>query len=124
MIEQGCNYVDSTMKEMSVFFETRIENVEPKDDRKKSSTAAKKSKKSHKKRKREDSEPNVVESSKESTEARRPTRKYCILHGKCSHSTDNYKDLRTMVIKHKQKKKKLFKNYGKSNKERNALNSN
>ena len=30
-------------------------------------------------------------------------------------------DLRAMVNKHKQKKKKPFKNYGKSNKELNAL---
>ena len=63
----------------------------------------------------------MVESSEESIEARHPIRKYCILHGKCSHSTDNYKDLRAMVNNHKQKKKKPFKNYGKSNKELNVL---
>ena len=34
---------------------------------------------------------------------------------------DNCKDLRAMVSKHKQKKKKNFRNYGKSNKELNAL---
>ena len=95
---------------MTDFFETRVENLEPKKDRKKSSVAYKKSKKSNKKRKREDSDSSVVECSKESTEARHPIRKYCILRGKCSHSTDN---LRAMVNKHKQKKKKPFKNYGK-----------
>ena len=77
--------------------------------------------KSHKKRKREDSDSSVVESSKDSTEARRPTRKDYILHGKFSHSTENCNNLRAMVSKHKQKKKKPFKNYGKSNKELNAL---
>ena len=45
----------------------------------------------------------------------------CILPEKCSHSTDNCKDLRAMVHKHKQKKKTSFKNYRKSSKELNAL---
>ena len=88
---------------------------------KKSSAAAKRAKKSTKKRKREESDSNVVESSRESTEARRPSKKYCILHGKCSHSTESWKDLRAMVNKHKQKKKMSFRNYEKSNKELNAL---
>ena len=42
MIEQGFNYADSTIKEMTDFFETRVENLEPKEDKKKSSAAAKK----------------------------------------------------------------------------------
>ena len=33
MIEQGFNYTDSTIKEMSDFFETRIENLEPKEEK-------------------------------------------------------------------------------------------
>ena len=70
---------------------------------------------------REDSDSSVVESSEESTEARRLTRKYYILNRKCSHSTDDCNDLCAMVVKHKQReKKKLFKSYGKSNKELNA----
>ena len=121
MIEQGFHYADYTIEEMADLFETRVENLEPKEDRKKSSAVSKKSKKSHKKRKKEDTNSGVVESSKESTETRRPIRQYWILHGKCSHSTDNYKDLRAMVNKHKQKKKKTFKNYVRSNKELNAL---
>ena len=44
MVEQGFNYVDSTIKEMTDFFVTRVENLEPKEDKKKSSAAAKKSK--------------------------------------------------------------------------------
>ena len=101
MIEQGFNHTVSTIKEMTDFFETKVENLEPKEDKKKSSVASKKSRKSPKKRKREDSDSSVVEPSKELTEALRPVRKYCILHGKCSHSTDNCKDLRTMINKHK-----------------------
>ena len=123
MIEQGFNYADSTIKEMTDFIETRVENLEPKEDMKKFSVASKKAKKTLKKRIREASDSSVVESSDESTKARHPTRKYCILHGKCSHSTDNCKDLRAMVNKHKRKKKKRknFKKYGKSNIELNAL---
>ena len=88
MIEQCFNYVDSTIKEMTDFFETRVENLEPKEEKKRSSAAAEKSKTSRKKRKRDDSDSSVVESSEEDTQARRPIKKYCILHGKCSHSTD------------------------------------
>ena len=35
MIEQGFNYADPTIKEMTYFFETRVENLEPKEGRKK-----------------------------------------------------------------------------------------
>ena len=89
---------------MTDFFGTRVETLKRKEDNKKSSAAAKKAKISHKKRKREDSNSSVVESSEESTEARRPSKKYCILDGKCRYSTDNCKDLLAMVNKHKQTK--------------------
>ena len=115
MIEQGFNYADSTIKEMTNFYETRVAKLEPKEDRRKSSATSKKTNKAHTKRKREDSDSSVVEPSEESTEARRPTRKYCILHRKCSHSTDNCKDLRAMVKKHKQRKKTPFKKLRKEN---------
>ena len=42
MIEQGFNDTDSTIKEMTDFFETRAENWEPKEEKKKSAAAAKK----------------------------------------------------------------------------------
>ena len=106
---------------MTDFFETKVENLEPNEEKKKSLSASKKSKNVLKKRKRDDSDFSVVESSEESTRTRRPIRKYCILHGKYGHSTDNCKDLRAMVNKHNQKKKKSFRDYGKSNKELNAL---
>ena len=122
IIEQGFNYADSAIKEMTDFVETRVEKLESKEDKKKSSAAVKKSKKSTKKRKKLDSDSNVEESSKKSTDAHRPSKKYCILHGKYSHSMDNCKDLSAMITKHKQiKRRKNFRNYGKSNKELNAL---
>ena len=34
MIEQGFNYADSTIKEMTDFFETRLENLQPKKESK------------------------------------------------------------------------------------------
>ena len=65
MIEQSFNYRDSLVEEMTDFFETREENLEPRDDRKKPSTESKKKKekKSLKKRKREESNSIVKESS-------------------------------------------------------------
>ena len=45
MIEQGFNYTDSTVKEMTDFFETRVENLGAKEDRKKASATAKKTNK-------------------------------------------------------------------------------
>ena len=92
---------------MSDFFETRVENFEHREDRKKSVSVSQKLRKALKKKKRDDSDSSVVESSDESTDVRRPTRKYCILHGKCSHSTENCKDLHAMVVKRKQKKRKI-----------------
>ena len=96
-----------------------MENLEPKEDKKKSSTAAKKSLKKAKKRKREDSDSSIVESSEESTGACIPNKKYCIIHGKCSHFIDNCKDLHAMVNEHKQKKgeekQELMKEHNKLN---------
>ena len=105
MIEQDFNYTDYTIKEMTDVFETRVENLKPKEDRKKSSVASKKSHKKIRKRKREDSDSSAVKSSEESKVERHPNKKYCILHDKYSHSTDRCKDLRAMINKHKQKKK-------------------
>ena len=33
MIEQGFNYADSTIKEMTDLFETKVENLEPKEEK-------------------------------------------------------------------------------------------
>ena len=102
MIEQGCTYTDSTIKEMTDFFQTKVENLEPKKEKKKSSADAKKTNKQRAwKRKREDFDSSIIESSEESTVELSPNRKYCILHGKFTHSTDNCKDLCAMVSKQK-----------------------
>ena len=93
MMEQGFNYADSTIKEVSDFFETRVENLEPKEDKVKSSAAAKKTLKKAKKLKWEESNSSVVESSEHFFVEHWPNRKYCILQGKCSHSMDYCNDL-------------------------------
>ena len=91
---------------MTDFFETRVENLDPQEEKKKSSAAAKKTlKKFLKNRKQEDSDSSVIESSEEFSVEHLPNRKYCSLHGKCSHSTDNCEDLRAMVNKHNNKKR-------------------
>ena len=41
MIEQGFIYAEYTIKEMTDFFETRIENLQLKEDKKKTSAGAK-----------------------------------------------------------------------------------
>ena len=67
MIEQGFNHTDPTVKEMTDFFDSRGENLEPREDKKLSSVAAKKTKdkKSFKKCKQEYFNSSGVESSKE-----------------------------------------------------------
>ena len=83
----------STVKEMTYFSEIRVKNLKTKKEMKKSSVAAKKTnKKILKKRKREGFDSSVVEFDEESSVECRPHEKYCILHGKCSHSTDNCQD--------------------------------
>ena len=89
MIEQGFDYADSTIKEIANFFETRVENLGAKEDKKKSSAVAEKSLKKTKKRKREAFESSIIESSEESTTK-------LAVHGKCSHSTDYCKGLGTI----------------------------
>ena len=41
MIEQGFNYADSPIKKKTDILKTRVENLEPEEEKKKSSTAAK-----------------------------------------------------------------------------------
>ena len=91
---------------MSDFFESRVKNLDSKEEKKKSSPATKRShKKSAKICTLEDSDSSVVESSEKSSVEHRPNRKYCILYGKCSRLMDNCKDLRVVINKHKQKKR-------------------
>ena len=91
MIEQGFNYTDSTIKEMNDFCETRVENLEPRDDKKECSAAFKNVKKSHEKKKREDSDSSFVDSSKISIETRCRNKKYKmqLFYGQQKRSTCN-----------------------------------
>ena len=84
MIERGFNCADSTVKEMTDFFETRVENSEPKEDKNIFQWVQEK-KKAFKKRKRDDYNSSVVVSSEESSAECGPSKRYCILHGKYSH---------------------------------------
>ena len=61
---------------MSDFFQTRVENLKPREKKKKSSVAAKKckDKKFSKKRKREDSYSSAVESSKDYSVSHKPVK--------------------------------------------------
>ena len=74
------NKSHSNVKEMTDFFETRVENVEPEKHKNKYSTESKKKKdkKSFKKRKREYSDSSAVESSKEFSVEHSPIKKYFI----------------------------------------------
>ena len=62
--EQGFSYANSIVREMSDFFETRVENLQTEEAKEKSFTAAKKV---TKKRKGADSNYNAVKSSEESS---------------------------------------------------------
>ena len=80
---------------MTDFFETRVENMESKEDKKKSSADAKKSnKKNLKKRKQKESDASIVESSEEFTVERCTYSNY-------SHSKESCNDLCAMINKHK-----------------------
>ena len=61
-------------------------------------------KKSNIKRKRDDSNSSIVESSEETLFEHIAVKKFCILHDKCSHTTDKFKVLEAMVTKHKKGK--------------------
>ena len=60
MIEQALNYADSTVKEMTDFFETRVENLEHEVDKNKSSSSKIKAKKTNNSRNRKEQTPTQV----------------------------------------------------------------
>ena len=107
MIEQGFNWAASTVKEMTNFFEPKVENLEPKLDKKKSPDSSRKKtneERFNKKRKWKDSDSSIVEFCTESSLSFKPVvRKYYVLNGIRNHIADNYKDLKSMVNKHKKK---------------------
>ena len=67
-----------------------------------------------------DTNPSIAESSeKSSLDYKLVARQYCILHGKCNHSTHKCKDFKSMISKHRGKKN--VKSYMNGKKEQNAL---
>ena len=92
MIEQRFNYAVSTAKEMTDFFETRVETESHVKTRISLLQPLKEEKKALKRRKYDESNSSEVESSEESFLNHWPVRKYNILHGENSHTTGNCKD--------------------------------
>ena len=95
---------------MTDFFKSRVETLELREDKKKIFISLQENQKKTQEKEKGSLRLQCRRVQRRINKARRPTRKYCILDGKCSHSTDKCKDLRAMVNKHKQKKKKLFPN--------------
>ena len=87
MIEQGFNFAGSTIKEMT---EARVENMEPKEDRKNLQQLLRNPRRTTRKgNKRTLAGSGVVESSEETLVESCPNKKYCILYGNYSYSTEN-----------------------------------
>ena len=82
-VQPYLNHKDETVKEIIDFFEARLENHEPKENKK----------------------DLLRPPRKRLSKRKRMARKYYKFHGKYSHMTDNYKDLKTMIGKNKKKKK-------------------
>ena len=95
---------------MSDLFETRVENLEPKEDKKNFQQLPRnpRIRSPPKKRKRVGFDVRVVKLSGESSLEHRPVRMYCILYWKCRLTTDNCKNLCAMVDKHKKEEKEMF----------------
>ena len=80
--EQGFNYADSNIKEMTDFFETRVENIEPKEEKKKKIFSSCQEIQKEKQKQKQTKRPsNVVESSEEYSVVPWPNKKYYIVHG-------------------------------------------
>ena len=68
---------------MTDFFETRVENIKPREDKTILFSFQKKERQEiPQKKKKNDSDSSVIESSEESSFECRPFKMYCILHGK------------------------------------------
>ena len=111
MTEQGYNFLDRSIQEMSGFFETRVENLEtPAPPPAVRSLTRKKKKKNSKKRKAVSFE----DSDKDSSDDEKPSsrKKFCQYHGKCSHSTDECTTLKALIKKAKSNKPKGYRKGG------------
>lgn len=107
MIEQGYNYLNSSIQQMTEFFETRVENLE-KFDSKKESKKHQGGNSNHKKnKKRKHSNSSVSES--RNSQSSETGKKFCQYHGTCGHTTNECTLVKTLVQKEKLKKFKANK---------------
>ena len=111
MTEQGYNYLDRSIQEMSGFFKTRVEKLEtPAPPLVIRSLTRKKKKKSSKKQKAASFEDSAEDSSDDKKPPSR--KKFCQYHGKCSHSTDECTTLMALIKKAKSNKSKGYRKGG------------
>ena len=96
MTEQGYDYLDRSIQEMSGFFETRIENLETPAPPPAVRSLTRK-KKNTKKRKA----VSVEDFDEDSSDDKKPSswKKFCQYHGKYSHSTDECTILKALIKK-------------------------
>ena len=92
--EEGFNYADSTIKEMTDFFETREEKLEPKEKEKNLLQLPRNLRIRSPPRKK--NEKTSTPLSKKYFVEHRTMKRYCNFHRKCSHSKDKSMDLRAM----------------------------
>ena len=104
MVEQGYNYIDGSIQNMTEFFETRIANLE-RFDSKKDSNKEKINNKANKKGKH--SNNNV--SDRKNSQGTETGKKYCQYQCTCGHSTNECTLVKPLVHKEKMKKQKSSK---------------
>ena len=106
MVEQGYNYLDSSVQQMIQFFESRVENLE-KFDSKKESKKHQGGNSNHKKNKKRKHNNSVSENRNSSSSE--TGKKFCQYHGTCGHTTNECTLVKTLVQKEKLKKFKATK---------------
>ena len=100
MIEQGYNYLDRSIPEMSGFFETRVENLE-------TPALSPAVRFLTRKKKQKNSKIRKALSFEDSKEVPQTT-KFCQCHGKCSHTMDECTTLKALMKKGKSNKSKGY----------------
>ena len=109
MVEQGYNYLDTSIQEMAEFFETRVENLEKFDSKKESKkNQEKQNNKKNKKNKKGKHSHNSVSENRNS-QGSETGKKYCQYHGRCGHTTNECTLVKTLVQREKLKKIKANK---------------
>ena len=109
MTEQGYNYLDRSIQEMSGFFATRVENLETP-----APPSAVRSLTRKKKNSKELKAIFFADSDEASSDDEKPSssKKFCQYHGKCSHYIDKCTTLKALIKKSKSNKSKGYKKLG------------